>query len=157
MEELRPRTTGGSRRRHLCTITGSHSYISIVAQRTEAGRQARREQRMGCRAMLVRKTEQSRAGFTASGGRLQQRCQSRSSRSRGRKAARCMQRQRQRLSLGMLGGQRRGALQRLIVEAGGWIKRVGIGGCRTMGLNLALEASNNSQIVFRLKGSGKKN
>lgn len=51
----------------------------------------------------------------------------------------------------MLGGQRRGALQRLIVEAGGWIKRVGIGGCRTMGLNLALEASNNSQIVFSLR------
>lgn len=56
----------------------------------------------------------------------------------------------------MLGGQRRGALQRLIVEAGGWIKRVGIGGCRTMGLNLALEASNNSQIVFSLRQWEKK-
>lgn len=67
-----------------------------------------------------------------------------------------MQRQRQRLSLGMLGGKRRGALQRLIVEAGGRIKRVGIGGCRMMGLNLAWEASNNSQIVFSLKGVGKK-
>lgn len=56
----------------------------------------------------------------------------------------------------MLGGQRRGALQWLIVEAGGWIKRVGIGGCRTMGLNLALEASNNSQIVFSLREWEKK-
>lgn len=106
--------------------------------------------------MMVRKTELSRAGFDASGGRLQQRCQGRSSRSRGRNAARYMQRQRQRLSLGMLGG-RRGALQRLIVEAGGWIKRVGTGGCRTMGLNLALEASNNSQIVFSLREWEKKN